>query len=80
MGCLGILVFLALSGGLMVAAWLCGLAEAKPPIDPAIGFRDLSGITGNCIGSDVSTCHRRSEGGERAKARSGTDGSEETSR
>jgi hypothetical protein len=61
-GCLGILIFLALIGALMVAAWLCGLSEAKPPIDPTIGFRDPSGITGNCIGSDVSTRHRRSRG------------------
>jgi hypothetical protein len=37
---LGILVFFAVVGALMVAAWLCGLAEAKPPIDPTIGFRD----------------------------------------
>jgi hypothetical protein len=79
-GCLGILVFLALIGALMVAAWLCGLAEAKPPIDPTIGFRDPE--------RDYWELHRERrldrspavEGGERAKARSGTDGSEETSR
>jgi hypothetical protein len=71
---LGIVVFFAMVGALMVAAWCCGLAEAKSPIDPTIGFRDPE--------RDYWELHRERhpdpmqavEGSECDEARSGTGG------
>ena len=67
MNWLGILVFFAVVGVVMVAAWLCRLAEAKPPIDPTIGFRDPERDYWNCFARDIPTHRRRLRGANVAK-------------
>lgn len=73
MSWLGILVFFAVVGALMVAAWCCGLAEAKPPIDPTIGFRDPERDYWELHRERHPDPSRAVEVGERGKARSVTE-------